>query len=201
MLPLIAPVTAIHALSVAPWPTAPALPLIYLARGLLAGDRLLLYYVIFQDEYASSGSTAILFVFFYLGDHAVADLLGDRHLPHGILGHPSGDRRDGRGGDLLSAIEAIPAVPLPKRGRIASLGRAMAMLLLPASILPVIFFGGTLLRSPEKLTRQTGAAVERLLAPAPHARREWLVTPVPAEPSGFSPEVRLGWHKIKRTPR
>jgi len=55
---------------------------------------------------------------------------------------------------------------------LGSLGRALAMLLLPASILPVLVFGPQLVRAPEKLWREGRAEVQRLSEhQAPTARR------------------------------
>ena len=51
------------------------------------------------------------------------------------------------------------------------IGRWLAMLVLPASIVPVPLLGPALLRSPHRLYRQTSAAIERLARPgraAPH---------------------------------
>jgi hypothetical protein len=57
-------------------------------------------------------------------------------------------------------------------GAIGSLRRALAIVLLPASILPVVLFGPALLRAPEKLWREARAEVQRLREPAraPRAR-------------------------------
>lgn len=47
-------------------------------------------------------------------------------------------------------------------GALASIRRWIAMLVLPASILPVLFLGPTLLRAPHKLWREAGAELQRL---------------------------------------
>jgi hypothetical protein len=43
-----------------------------------------------------------------------------------------------------------------------TLKRALAMLLLPASIVPVPLLGPTLLRAPHRLWRQASAEIQRL---------------------------------------
>jgi hypothetical protein len=53
-------------------------------------------------------------------------------------------------------------------GPIDALRRALAVALLPLSILPVVLFGHALLRAPEKLWREAQAEVQRLEAP-PHS--------------------------------
>ncbi len=63
----------------------------------------------------------------------------------------------------MGAILASGAAPAPaRRSRIDSLKRALAIALLPASILPVPLLGPTLLRAPHKLWRQTSAEIQRL---------------------------------------
>lgn len=64
---------------------------------------------------------------------------------------------------------AVAPVLVPGHSRL-SLRRAMAMLVLPASIVPVIFLGPTLLRSPQRLVRQAAAEVQRLEGPPAHHR-------------------------------
>jgi hypothetical protein len=56
---------------------------------------------------------------------------------------------------------------------IDALRRALAVALLPLSILPVVLFGRALLRAPEKLWREAQAEVQRLQAPrhAPEIER------------------------------
>jgi hypothetical protein len=103
----------------------------------------------------------------------------------------------------MSAGEAPPAAPQERRSAPASLRRALAMALLPAAIIPLPFLGPALLRAPGHLSREAAAELQRLEAPAPHAPREWLVTPAPAEVPGTSPAVRrgAGRRKTSRTPR
>jgi hypothetical protein len=57
-------------------------------------------------------------------------------------------------------------------GAMGSLRRALAIALLPASIVPVALFGPALLRAPEKLWREARAEIQRLQEPAraPRAR-------------------------------
>ncbi len=77
------------------------LPLTYLAGIYALALVYSFYFLLFQDRYNVLWLYGILFVFFYLGDHAVADLLRDRHLPHRRVGHATRDRRPrrrGRGG-------------------------------------------------------------------------------------------------------
>ena len=57
---------------------------------------------------------------------------------------------------------AITPALAPARSRRAWLGRGLAMLLLPASIVPVPFLGPTLLRAPRRLYRQAAAEIHRL---------------------------------------
>jgi hyaluronan synthase len=67
VLPLIAPVAAVHALVWGPLAHGGTLPLIYLAGIYSLAMVYSLYYVIFQDEYSLVWLYGILFVFFYLG--------------------------------------------------------------------------------------------------------------------------------------
>jgi len=63
----------------------------------------------------------------------------------------------------MGAVETgATAVPVPRRSRIDSFKRALAMLLLPASIIPVPLLGPTLLRAPHRLWRQASAEIQRL---------------------------------------
>jgi len=66
VLPLIAPVAAVHALLWGPLAHGGTLPLIYLAGIYSLAMVYSLYYVIFQDEYSLVWLYGILFVFFYL---------------------------------------------------------------------------------------------------------------------------------------
>ena len=76
--------------------------------------------------------------------------------------------------------------------RPGSLRRALAMLVLPASIMPVIFLGPTLLRSPQHLLRQAAAEVQRLEGlPVRHGPLPPILDPVPGHESN-SPAVRRG---------
>ena len=67
VLPLIAPVAAVHAIVWGPLAHGGTLPLIYLAGIYSLAMVYSLYYVIFQDEYSLVWIYGILFVFFYLG--------------------------------------------------------------------------------------------------------------------------------------
>ncbi len=69
-------------------------------------------------------------------------------------------------------------------GAMSSLRRALAMALLPLSILPVALFGRALLRAPEKLWREAQAEVQRLQAPRRSTRAE---QPRPVAPGRSSP--------------
>jgi hyaluronan synthase len=66
VLPLIAPVAAVHAIVWGPIAHGGTLPLIYLAGIYSLAMVYSLYYVIFQDEYSLVWIYGILFVFFYL---------------------------------------------------------------------------------------------------------------------------------------
>jgi hyaluronan synthase len=66
VLPLIAPVAALHALVWGPLIHGGTLPLIYLAGLYALAMVYSLYYVIFQDEYSLVWLYGVLFVFFYL---------------------------------------------------------------------------------------------------------------------------------------
>jgi hypothetical protein len=104
----------------------------------------------------------------------------------------------------MSATEAIRPVIAPARGRTASVKRGLAILLLPASIIPLPFLGPTLLRAPHRLYRQASADVQRLLWPPGqrHGPLPPALAPV-GEPS-VSPAVRRGGTVAlpsKRSPR
>ncbi len=98
----------------------------------------------------------------------------------------------------MSAAEAMTGAPGQARPTRPSLRRALAMLLLPAAIIPVPFLGPALLRAPGHLSREAAAEVQRLEAPAAHPPREWLVTQAPAEVPGMSPAMRRGAGPRKR---
>ena len=67
VLPLIAPVAAIHAIVWGPLAHGGTLPLVYLAGIYSLAMVYSLYYVLFQDEYSLVWVYGVLFVFFYLG--------------------------------------------------------------------------------------------------------------------------------------
>jgi hypothetical protein len=96
----------------------------------------------------------------------------------------------------VSAVELKAPGAGEPRTAFFSLRRGLAMLLLPAAIVPVPFLGPALLRSPGHLARETEAAVERLEAPAVH--QEWLVTPAPSDVPDLSPAMRRGVGPSKR---
>lgn len=66
VLPLIAPVAALHALVWGPLVHGGTLPLVYLAGTYSLAMVYSLYYVLFQDEYSLVWLYGVLFVFFYL---------------------------------------------------------------------------------------------------------------------------------------
>jgi hyaluronan synthase len=66
VLPLIAPVAAVHALVWGPLLHGGSLPLVYLAGIYSLAMVYSLYYVLFQDEYSLVWLYGVLFVFFYL---------------------------------------------------------------------------------------------------------------------------------------
>jgi hyaluronan synthase len=67
VLPLIAPVAAVHAIVWGPLTHGGTLPLVYLAGIYSLAMVYSLYYVIYQDEYSLVWIYGVLFVFFYLG--------------------------------------------------------------------------------------------------------------------------------------
>jgi hyaluronan synthase len=67
VLPLIAPVAAVHAIVWGPLTHGGTLPLVYLAGIYSLAMVYSLYYVLFQDEYSLVWIYGVLFVFFYLG--------------------------------------------------------------------------------------------------------------------------------------
>ena len=100
---------------------------------------------------------------------------------------------------------ASPGAPIgPARSRGASVKRALAILLLPASIIPVVFLGPSLLRAPRHLWRMTYADVHRIIWPLEH-RRALPPEIAPVEGPHESPAVRRGGTvtlpAVKRTPR
>jgi hypothetical protein len=93
---------------------------------------------------------------------------------------------------LAPRAAAAPAVVAGPSRREGSLRRALAMLVLPASIVPVIFLGPTLLRSPQHLIRQAVAEVQRLEGlPVRHGPLPPILAPIPGRES-LSPAVRRG---------
>jgi hypothetical protein len=104
----------------------------------------------------------------------------------------------------MSAV-ASPAAPIgPARSRRASVKRALAIMLLPASIIPVFFLGPSLLRAPRHLWRMTYADVHRIIWPVEHRR---FIPPeiAPVEGPNDTPALRRGGTvtlpAAKRTPR
>jgi hypothetical protein len=73
---------------------------------------------------------------------------------------------------MAGDVDLAPVARTGTAGATGSLQRALAIALLPASILPVVLFGPALLRAPEKLWREARAEVQRLQEPAqaPRAR-------------------------------
>jgi len=67
VLPLIAPVAAVHAIVWGPLAHGGTLPLVYIAGIYALAMVYSLYYVLFQDEYSLVWVYGVLFVFFYLG--------------------------------------------------------------------------------------------------------------------------------------
>ncbi len=73
----------------------------------------------------------------------------------------------------MSATVLDPQPVAPRGGLSRALARGLAMVLLPASILPVVLAGPALLRAPRTLWRQTWADVQRMQAgSATHTRGE-----------------------------
>ena len=67
VLPLLAPVAALHAIVWGPIAHGGTLPLVYIAGIYSLAMVYSLYYVLFQDEYSLVWVYGVLFVFFYLG--------------------------------------------------------------------------------------------------------------------------------------
>jgi hypothetical protein len=66
---------------------------------------------------------------------------------------------------MSTTADPAQLVPHGRRSRVSrSLTRALAMVLLPASIVPVLLAGPALLRAPRTLWRQTWADVQRMQA-------------------------------------
>jgi hypothetical protein len=65
---------------------------------------------------------------------------------------------------MAGATHTLPGERLGAKGPLDSLRRALAVALLPLSILPVVLFGPALLRAPQKLWREAQAEVQRLQA-------------------------------------
>jgi hypothetical protein len=71
--------------------------------------------------------------------------------------------------DATVRAPGLPPTPARREGPVAALGRAIALLLVPAAIVPVLLLGPGLLRAPQRLYRQARAEVQRIeiaLAPA-----------------------------------
>jgi hypothetical protein len=74
----------------------------------------------------------------------------------------------------------------------ASVNRGLAVLLLPASIIPLPFLGPTLLRAPHRLYRQSAADVQRLLWPPGQRHGPLPALLAPVYGPAVSPAVRRG---------
>ena len=84
-----------------------------------------------------------------------------------------------------TAVRPTAGGPIAGRGRFTGLGRWLAVLVLPASIVPVLFLGPTLLRAPHRLWRQAGAEIQRLEGPSHHGHRPATVSrPLTAPAAG-----------------
>lgn len=103
----------------------------------------------------------------------------------------------------MSGAQTIAAPLAPRRTRVASVKRALAMLLLPASIIPVFFLGPTLLRAPRHLYAMSAADIHRVIWPLEH-RRAIPPSLAPIDGPRESPAVRRGGTvelPAKRIPR
>ncbi len=101
VLPLLAPVAALHSLVWGPLTHHGVLPLTYLAGIYALALVYSFYFLLFQDALQRPLAVRDPVRLLLPRDHAVADLLRDRHLPHRRLGHPTRHRRPrrrGRGG-------------------------------------------------------------------------------------------------------
>ena len=151
LLPLLAPIAALHSLVWAPLTHHGVLPLTYLAGIYALALVYSFYFLLFQDRYNVLWLYGILFVFFYLGFMLWQTYYAIVDLPHRRLGHAARDSRHRR---------------RRRRGRTVSLHlpfrRAFAALLLPVSLVPVLLLAPSLVRAPATLWRHTAHA----LAPA-----------------------------------
>ena len=92
---------------------------------------------------------------------------------------------------VLAPVARVLAPVIAPARRPGSFRRAVAMLVLPASIVPVIFMGPTLLRSPQHLVRQAQAEVQRLEGgTSRRALMPPILPPVPGPQE--SPAIRRG---------
>jgi hypothetical protein len=87
----------------------------------------------------------------------------------------------------------VSSSPAPGSGRRHSLARGLAILVLPASIIPVLLCGPTLLRAPHRLLRQVEAAVQRMEADHSSAAHH----PMPAAPAAAA--TRAGGAQLVRS--
>ncbi len=95
VLPLIAPIAAIHAIVWGPSDARRHAAARVPRRHLLAGDGLLALLRALPGRVQPGVDLRRAVRVLLPGDHAVADLLRDRHLPHGGVGHEAGDSRTG----------------------------------------------------------------------------------------------------------
>jgi hypothetical protein len=78
---------------------------------------------------------------------------------------------------MAAGLDTLPVARASSGGALSTLRRALAIALLPASIVPVVLFGPALLRAPEKLWREARAEVQRLQTPRPSPRAHERHTP------------------------
>lgn len=69
------------------------------------------------------------------------------------MGDEARDRGDGNGHRGRGVSTRAPEGPSWRSGALARARRALAVALLPASILPVLAFGSGIVRAPEQLVR------------------------------------------------
>ncbi len=172
ILPLLAPVAAVHSIVWGPLMHDAGLPLTYLAGVYSLALVYSLYFVLFQDEVQRDldlrGAVRVLLP----RDHAVADLLRDRHLSHRVLGHATRDGRTRRGWAMSAAVWRFA-------------GRVLGKLLLVGSVVPIVLLGPSLLRAPAALWHELAVRV-----PAPCVRlapRQVRIIRM------AGPRVRLAW--------
>ena len=194
VLPLIAPVAALHSIAWGPLIHDSTLPLIYVAGLYSLAIVYSLYYVLFQDRYSVIWMYGVLFVFFYLAIMLWQTYYAIATCRTAAWGTRPGDGRAHgwrrwwcmRWRPRSSTRVARP-VRAPAPARIAA--RSMlAMLLLPLSIAPVLLLGPRCCAPPWRSWRGVGRSPAGGAGPAARSP-----TPTaPGENAWALPTVSLG---------